>query len=523
MRLHKLLRSSLMGLLAMLTVGASPTLAQSVLSAMPPQGSADQTGRLLIGRGEDYAPSTVDAEVLFTDLEGSMKKRRDFAWGVIERMLKPVTITLLDGVSTVDVPLWQTWYEGRRSGASGNQELNSLVQLYFSKLKPVLDANPAADIEPVIKETMAAFSEKNLGATLNDADLSQTLHQFDGTAAAGSFLGQGTTAFSPSFVEHVLREARGIDECSPDVATADKEPPGADQFSWCMDEFPRSAVMIKTVWRKLSLGASDNDTGATALTKMMKVGTWPGVGNSEEQPPLAHPDRSKIYTNITRDGTEWALNSIHFVTKDVREWVWVSLWWDPEPNTDFGADRPASIASFNNGVWSNYKMCVNSSFAEKDPAPWTPYTGTQASLGDSIKAVYDAIADQLANGASSRPAEFTAFFGPMAQPLHLADGLGPWAAPHNEQTSWCSNPNVEMHPGNGRTSCMGCHQIAFTENERRGGQASFADALVGDMPQFARSQARKNFTAEFSWSFEIEFRPAIATAKRNVHFEWPPS
>ena len=100
--------------------------------------------------------------------------------------------------------------------------------------------------------------------------------------------------------------------------------------------------------------------------------------------------------------------------------------------------------------------------------------------------------------------------------------MGPWPAPHNAQTSWCSNPNIEQHPANARTSCIGCHQIAFTRNERRNNiEADFIAAMLGDLPQFGRSLARKNFTAEFSWSFDIEFRPAIKDAKRAVQFEWP--
>ncbi len=223
---------------------------------------------------------------------------------------------------------------------------------------------------------------------------------------------------------------------------------------------------------------------------------------------------------MTAQGTEWALHGIHFVTKDVREWVWVSLWWDPNAANDFGADRPSSLNAFNGGVWKNYKMCVNSSFAERDPQPWSSYTGAQSSLGAAIKAVYDAIQVQLTTGSISRPQDFQHFFEQTFN--ELPGALGPWPAPHNAQTSWCSNPNIEQHPANARTSCIGCHQIAFTRNERRNNiEADFIAAMLGDLPQFGRSLARKNFTAEFSWSFDIEFRPAIKDAKRAVQFEWP--
>ena len=109
---------------------------------------ATPDGRLRIGRGKDYVPSTVEPQALFNELEGSMKKRRDFAWKVVEQVLQPVKLKLLDGVTEVDVPLWQTWYRGssyRRP--SGNKELEEVFKLYFRKLKPVLAANPNADVE----------------------------------------------------------------------------------------------------------------------------------------------------------------------------------------------------------------------------------------------------------------------------------------------------------------------------------------------------------------------------------------
>jgi hypothetical protein len=78
-----------------------------------------------------------------------------------------------------------------------------------------------------------------------------------------------------------------------------------------------------------------------------------------------------------------------------------------------------------------------------------------------------------------------------------------------------------VHAANARTNCIGCHQLSFTRNERRNADATFVDALVGDLPQFARSRSRKNFTAEFSWSFAFEFKPAIAAGKALAGFDWP--
>ena len=501
-----------------------PAMAQELqpaLSAVPSVLRASPQGRLLIGRGKDYLPSQVDPLVLFDELQASMKKRRDFAWKVVEQVLQPIKIRLPDG--EVEVPLWHTWFEGRKSSPSANQEIDGLFRRYFEKLKPVLEADPNADIQPVVEDTIKEFATRDLSSSLTNENLSSVLHQLTSAAEAGRLVGQGTTMFSPSYVEHVMKEARKIDECEPDTATADQDPPRPDQFSHCIEEFPRSAVMVKTSWRRLSQGIPDHDTGASALSEVIEEGTWPGPGRPDLSPPIAHPDRSQIYTNITSQGTEWALTGIHFVTKDVREWVWISLWWDPEASKDFGADRPASIERFNNGVWANYKMCVSSSFAERDPKPWVSYVGAESSLGASIKAVYDALQHQIDNGSVLHFQDFAHFFklDEVPNPLLLSGNLGPWPAPHNAQTSWCSNPNIEVHAANARTNCIGCHQISFTRNERRHTTATFMDALAGDLPQFARSRARKNFTAEFSWSFQFEFKPAIAQAKALTRFDWP--
>src|SRR5439155_19068730 len=84
----------LMSGIFVLDTSAGSAVAQSVLSAQKPAVLATPAGRLQIGRGKDYVPSSVDAQTLFNDLEGSMKKRRDFGWKVIEQVLQPVKIKL---------------------------------------------------------------------------------------------------------------------------------------------------------------------------------------------------------------------------------------------------------------------------------------------------------------------------------------------------------------------------------------------------------------------------------------------
>ena len=72
------------------------------------------------------------------------------------------------------------------------------------------------------------------------------------------------------------------------------------------------------------------------------------------------------------------------MSKELDHWLWITLWWSPDPDSDFGADRPAAIAALP-GPWRNYKMCVTSSYLEGDP---DPRGGADGSLGDALAAVH---------------------------------------------------------------------------------------------------------------------------------------
>jgi hypothetical protein len=146
--------------------------------------------------------------------------------------------------------------------------------------------------------------------------------------------------------------------------------------------------------------------------------------------------------------------ALHLVTKELREWLWITIWYSPEPDTDFGADRPASIAKLG-GPWKNYKMCVVTGYEEKDPDPTGGFPRGKGSLGDALAAVYK--------------------------------GVG---AP-----SWCSNQYVERGSHNAQTNCIGCHQHAGTGLK--------SEAVLGDnasFPEFGRTKIRKNFPADYAFA-----------------------
>jgi hypothetical protein len=365
---------------------AQKTPEPPILSMKPkvvPKTAASPEGRVLIGRGKDYRPvsGTKAQQAVFDELMHNMKLRRDFAWQIVDQLLQPTTIKLPGSGVQVDVPLWQTWYEGRGSAlGKANNELPELFTSFFEKLKK----NPSADLAATADQVLNEQAMKDLSRSVTVENLTTVLRQ--NAKIPAKLGGQGTTLFSPSFVKHMMVMAREVENCSHKGITPQTQPPSPDNFSHCIKEFPRDAVMIKTAWVNLANGVAVHDTGAAGMAAVINEGTWPGGESHPATPKTVKPGPDTIYTNETEDGRRFGLAAIHFVTKDVREWVWVSLWWSPDPASDFGADRPDSIAKHNNGVWTNYKMCVASSFDEGDQQPWAHYSGKQETLGQSIRA-----------------------------------------------------------------------------------------------------------------------------------------
>lgn len=466
--------------------GAKPKML-SAASVINKEGEASPAARMAIGRGEDYLPIGEDPALLFARLESSMADRRAVGWRIVEAMLKPKTLTVAG--DSYEVPLWHTWYEGMAK-VEENAEVKRKIQLFFDKVRackgePACKKTRDQIADETMADTQARPQQKSMGASLSDANFSQLLNQhkaMDGTDSEQ--FGTGFTLFSPSFVLHVLQEAKGIEECPKNQAKPDDPPPSDSEFSPCFAEFPRSAVMVKTSWRQAPVeNVRTHDTSASAMEKLFANNRprWGSAGETAVNP-------EKMYSVQTKEGTIWGLESIHFSTKDTREWLWVSLWWDPQPNTDFGQDRPASIARFGGGVWANYKMCITSSFNERDAAPWKSWETSAPLLSAALKANDTALKRESGNPA--------------------------------RVTTWCSNPNLEGHINNHRTNCIGCHQYSLARSPLTGGDTGFGETLRPQnaihYPQFGRDRKRRNFPADFSWSLSttVENVPDTIRAAR---------
>jgi mono/diheme cytochrome c family protein len=159
---------------------------------------------------------------------------------------------------------------------------------------------------------------------------------------------------------------------------------------------------------------------------------------------------------------------MHIMTKELRHWQWITMWWSDKPDIDFGEDRPSTFDALP-GVWGNYKMCVVADYTEQD--------------GEMSGRFSDMPTLQAALEATN-------------------SGVG--------GPTWCSNPYIEHGAGNARTNCIGCHQHAGTRFVEDGGKFDL-DKIIGDaglevtdtnlFPANGRIQRRNKFASDYSWAF----------------------
>ena len=211
----------------------------------------------------------------------------------------------------------------------------------------------------------------------------------------------------------------------------------------CLDgAMPRDAVLVKADWRRVFGGQAlpTYDTSAARLRERLAGdATWNADG-------AADPDPAAIYSVLLSTGQQFRMPALHVMTKELDHWMWITLWWSPEPDADFGADRPASLG----GVWRNYKMCTASAYLEGDP---DPHGGQAGTLGAALAAVH---------GGTGAP-------------------------------SWCANPYLEMGAGNAATNCIGCHQ--------HGGTAATPEQILA-LPGHGATRVRNNFPSDYLWAIK---------------------
>ncbi|MEZ4366402.1 MAG: hypothetical protein R2939_08955 [Kofleriaceae bacterium] len=304
----------------------------------------------------------------------------------------------------------------------------------------------AADAELTITTAAAA-------GAVGDVDLyvrrgaPPTLDDYDCRSQGGGLAEQCTVDGDGPVYAALLGLAAGEVEVTAAYREADVVTP-----TCLAGQFPADAVVIKADWRRVIFDDQIpiyDTSGPRMAVRLRPDGSFdwgPGDGS-------ANPGPSEIYTVQLSSGAVYRLAGLHIMTKELTHWMWITLWWSPEPDTDFGADRPAAIAALP-GPWAHYKLAVSVAYLEEDP---DPRGGQAGSLGDALAAVHG--------------------------------GVG--------QPTWASNPYIELGAGNAATNCIGCHQ--------HGGTDLTAEQIIGDeaaFPHHGTTRVRNNFFTDYSWAVQ---------------------
>ncbi len=393
----------------------------------------------------------------------SKKARRELGWHVLAKALQPVKIaaqrdqaetnaepTPTKPAAERTIPLFRTWF--------GGDEIDRMFAKMYGDLGK--ERRVSRDI-PTESEVNALFdwNAKSLGPN-SEAEYFARLAQIVDQQGVDGLGGNGRVAYSPGYVKQYLTDYPTIADCKVDELAVDTLPKSEEtNFTNCFSrEFDADAAVIKASWRRndamVTGGLPAVDTGATALAKRM-TGELDNGGWSLKGVPLKKAGPEDAYSVTLSDQTGYSLVGLHIMTKELRHWVWVTVWWSDKPDEDFGQDRPEEIKALG-APWSNYKMCVVTDFEEKDS---DPRGGFEGSLGDALAAVHG-------------------------------------------KTTWCSNGFIEKGEHNAQTNCIGCHQHA--------GDINALGGVLTDETKFpysGRSQVRKGFPADYSWAFATPASP----------------
>jgi len=414
--------------------------------------------RTIVGAAAPYeADSSLRART--SALAASQKARRKAAWGALARVLRPVAIAE-KAPPEPSVPTFRTWY--------GSDDFQRIFAHAFSSMSAADRTARRALRDDEIAAALA-WNATSRGSASDD-DYAARLGLLNDRAAVNGLGGNMRVSYSPAAIAHLAADYAHALDCTR--ARSDDPEPSPTSFAPCLgEEMPTDAAIVKTAWLRADFGATVPAYDTSPRRQTPSDGSW---GPGENQ---ASPGPSDIYTIRLNDGTSYRLAGMHLMTKELREWLWITIFWSPDPNADLGADRPDAIRALD-GPWSHYAMCVVTSYDERDPDPRGGYDG---SLGDALAAAYGGVG-------------------------------GP---------TWCSNPYIEHGAHNAQTNCIGCHQHAATDTR--------TETILSDVTRFpanGRTRSRRSFLSDYVWSIgpsPEHLATIIDTARARFFFRKPVS
>ena len=396
------------------------------------QTKALPEARFALGIGNNY-PSDPLNDIERATMQRSVLAQRQLAWRIVEKVVQDVSPAKS---SDILVPRFSTWYarnDFERWFQFSYTQLTSEQRRGRASLLPETITHGETELVNQVL-TSPSWPRDRLNSWLSAINSSETWLGIMGTARA---------LFSPQATKHLIGSYKQINDCSPQSKD--------ETTTSCLNgDFPSDAVIVKAAWHRhgMSFPLPIFETSGSAMDRRMNQ-----TGESWDSPDsttLTLPERPGLMIK-TGNGADYQLTGLHIMSKESKDWIWITLWWSTSPDEDFGEDRPASVS----GVWANYKMCVVTDF------------------------------DDLSSDHKEVRRRFPSLAAALAA-VNDDEGVN--------RRSWCSNPYLEKGINNQKTNCIGCHQYAGTSEDSTVIPSSIK------FPDLGRARVLPAFATDYLWS-----------------------
>ncbi len=401
---------------------------------------ADAIGRNILGPAIPL--SDAKSEDRPEDIVSSLALTRKKAWQIFADTIHSETIAIKSpqgDIKSTQIPRFMTWYSLEDANRLFNKSLEALNEGDKNSGKPIdSEAWKQAENRLVdeIKEMPAPVKKKWENFFNQNSDLNP--------ASVMGASGLSRILFNGDVLASTAEQYASLQACYPE----DQSKPAFDTpHKSCFPQglSPRS-ITIKTNWLNTTAGFRSYASDADALTSLMQD---PDASWDKLRKERAIPE---TIVQATMNGKAFVLGGMHIVSKEFKDWIWISVWWSESPDTDFGEDRPEFIQKLG-APWNQYKLCAVSSYVQ-NAAELDELATRYPSLAKAYKAVLN-----------------------------------------DSGASWCSNPYIERGINNQRTNCIGCHQFAGTDVDQ---MDVISDA--SRFPHFGNTKQREDFPSDYVWS-----------------------
>ena len=142
------------------------------------------------------------------------------------------------------------------------------------------------------------------------------------------------SSYSPAVMTHSFRQLRRA--CSTACRSCRRSRPMRRRLRettspTCFDsEFPVGAAVVKAQWRRAEFGAklpTFDTTRRRRCSSACRRATATGATATAQADPAA----DRIHTVRLTNGNVFRLVGLHVMTKELRHWLWMTMWWSDAP------------------------------------------------------------------------------------------------------------------------------------------------------------------------------------------------